>query len=328
MNGVRSQTATGAAIVAAAFLTLFAVPQAMASTAYVAVTGKDSATCGATSTAPCKTIAAALASAAKGGGFERVVIVGPGSFGESVNLTAATEIVGDGSVFQAISPGSGGPAITVNVGATNEVRISNVQVLGNSSAVAVGLSVVSAQHVDLDHVAFHGFGTAAISYTLSQNNFPELSLASTIVADGACILIQPTSPNAAVVIDNSAVYNCSTAGLNADGSKTPGGGSTAVLIKDSHFHSVSIADVAVLSTSGSGFTQVTVRGTSLWNSSAGVFPSGPQSNVTLDRDSIEWNTTGVNAAGGASVTTYGNSDISQNGANVFSGVTLTPIGFQ
>jgi hypothetical protein len=329
MNGHGFQTTTGAAIAAAAVLTLSAVSQAMATTAYVEVTGKDSATCGATPTAPCKTIAAALASAAKGGGFERVVIVGPGVFVESVSLTAAgTEIVGDGGVFQAIAPGSGGPAITVNVGATNEVRISNVQFLGSSGAVAIGLSVVSAQHVDLDHVQFHGFGAAAISYTLSQNNNPELSLASTIVEGGACILIQPTSPNAAVVIDKSAVYNCSTAGLNADASKTPGGSNTAVLIKDSDFHQSGVADVAVLSTGGSGFMQVTLRGTALWNANAGVFPSGPQSNVTLDRTTIEWNGTGVNAAGGANINSYGNNDISQNGTNLAAGVTLTPIVLQ
>ena len=254
-----------------------------------------------------------------------MAIVGPGVFAESVSLTAPAEIIGDGASFQAIAPTSGSDAITVSAGVNDTVRISNVQILGDPGSVPVGLSVASAKNVDLDHVVFRGFSTAAISYTPSNTDHPKILVNSTaitgILANGECIFIQPSSSNAEVFIQDSNVSECGDNGIIVDVTKTPSGGYSPVTIRNSYVGRLGTTSVSVLSTAGSGSTLVILQGTAVLSDGTGVSASGPGSVVMLNGSTSEDNTTGAIATNSGVIYSYGNNDLP-------SGTAVTSIPLQ
>jgi len=296
---------------------------ALAGITYAAKNGSNSNACTSPAT-PCLTLGEALAQAEAAGGFNRVVIVGTGVFVESLTLTSATEIAGDASYYQAISPLSGKDAITINDdGKQYEFLIDNVQILGTFYGTGRGINVLDANSVNLQNVGIHGFGTAAIHFAPSKV-IAVLSIENSIVGDGAGVQLQPTgNVNASSVISNTTIHNCFSSCLITDVSAMTGNGLN-VLVKESTFANTNGYDIQATSIAGSTYMNVTVANTSATLSElGGVSASGPHTYVFLDHATIAHNAKGVTNTNGGTLLSFGDNDIYSNGIDING--SLSPI---
>ncbi len=322
---VRGKFNIAAALLGLGFAGIVAASPAAAATAYASKSGSDSNTCASPLT-PCLTLNAALSQAIAGGGFDRIVILGPGIFNESLSVTSSIEIIGDGSHFQAIYPGAGNTAITVDSGGAGDFRLSNIQLLGTMGDVggaSTGFSILSANFVNIDNVEMHGFGTNAISFT-PTNQYPTLTILNSVIGDGYGFAIHPTTaqyPN--VQINNTTFRNCWSYCVRADASAMTSGQFLAVNITNSLLYDAFTNNVTAVSTASSGFAGVKLDGsTANYAGQAGVNANGQNTVISLNKSAIVDNATGVNILNGGKVASFGNNDISGNITDL-SGGSLT-----
>jgi hypothetical protein len=314
-KSVRSRLRRGALVALATFGVAGIAPSAcMAVTTYAAVTGNNANACTLAS-APCATISEALTKAVGGGGFPRVIVLGPGIFPEAVTVTSTVgaEIVGDGNGFAAISPPAGGIGIDVEVG-TASIRIGNLQFLGSSSSAIIGIKVVTASKVDIENVEFHGFATAAIDSEVSTSPYPSMTVSNSVLADGGCFLAHPLgAANLSALIENTHIRNCATIGVMVDASATTSSGSATAILRSSSVEAAQTG-LEVKSGSKSGYAMGTLENTIAENVTDGVVATGANSVVYLNNASLINDHTGVINNGGQ-VNSYGNNNINWNATN-------------
>lgn len=282
-----------------------------AATTYAAATGSNANACTAAS-APCLTISAALAKAVSGGGFARVVVLGPGVFNETVTAssTSGSEIVGDGNGFVGIQPPAGGVGIIVEVG-TGSMRVGNLQILGNANSGSVGIRVLTGGNVDVENVEIHGFSSAAINSEVSTAPFASMSVTNSVIADGGCLVIHPVSgSNLSLLVENSRIRNCSSIGVKVDGSATAGGGGATAILRNSSIEAAQIG-LEVTTSSNSSYAMASLENSISENTVDGVVAKGAGSIVYLNKSSVMNNHTGIINAGGQ-VNSYGNNSLDQN----------------
>src|SRR5438105_45972 len=136
---------------------LTAAPTAFAEATrtWVSGVGDDANPC--SRTAPCKTWAGAISKTAPGGEIDAL---DPGGFGA---VTIIKSITLDGKGFIASTLASGGPGIIVN-GAGIVVKLRHIEITGRSSvAGTIGVRILNAKSVLIDHVDIWGFSQRGIS---------------------------------------------------------------------------------------------------------------------------------------------------------------------
>lgn len=296
----------------------------LAGTTYASVNGNNSNAC-TTASAPCATISDALAKATPGGVFGRVVVLGPGTFGEAVDVTTAggAEIIGDGNGFVAIAPPAGGIGIRVAIG-TASMRVGNLQFLGNSNSAIIGIKVVTAAKVDIENVEFHGFATAAIDSEVSTTPYPSMTISNSVLADGGCLVAHPlVGANLSVLVENTRIRNCAAVGVLVDATATTAAGSSTVILRSSSIESAQTA-LEVKSLSNSGYAMGTLENSIAENATNGVVANGSNSAVYLNNASVTNDHTGVTNTGG-NVVSYSNNNINWNAVNIVGTVNHIPL---
>jgi hypothetical protein len=201
------------AILMAGLLVAAAGPvAAQATRTWVSGVGDDANPC--SRTAPCKTFAGAISKTMADG---EINVLDPGGFG-SVTITKSLTIDGSGGSIAGVLV-SGTNGITVAAGPTDTVVLRNLDIDGLGVAGAVeGVKFLSGKQLIIDGCNIYGFG---------QRN----------------IDIEPTTPNANVLINNTLVHD----GVNNGIVVTPTGPASVVL---NHVQSVNNANIGLVVVNG------------------------------------------------------------------------------
>ena len=122
--------------------------------------GDDATPC--SRTAPCKTWAGAISKTAPGGEIDAL---DPGGFGALTITKSITLDGGGGQVASVLVAGTNG--INISAGPADVVTIRNVRFdglgagVGSGSPGLVGINVLTAKAVHLEHITIFGFSTAS-----------------------------------------------------------------------------------------------------------------------------------------------------------------------
>jgi hypothetical protein len=132
-----------------ALLLLAAPAQAQSNRTWVSAVGDDVNPC--SRTAPCKTFAGAFA---KTNAFGTISVLDPGGYGQLVAVNKSISVITDGA--QAGILVSGTDAITISAGPNDVVRLHGLFIESVAQG-GVGIRIVSADAVYIDHCSIRGF---------------------------------------------------------------------------------------------------------------------------------------------------------------------------
>jgi hypothetical protein len=168
---------------------------AEATRTWVSGVGDDANPC--SRTAPCKTWAGAISKTATGGEIDAL---DPGGFG-AVTITKSITIDGKGNIASALSGGTS--AINVN-GADIIVKLRHIEITGRTTPPGtIGVRIINAKTVLLDHVEIWGFASRGISFETTVNSTkPRLFVYHSDIHDNAArgLFMQPNAVGATATI--------------------------------------------------------------------------------------------------------------------------------
>ena len=288
----------------AAFAT-FAASAAQAQTrTWVSGVGDDFNPC--SRTAPCKTLAGALSKTSTGG---EINVLDPGGFG-AVTINKAITIDGLGITGGNLASGISG--ITVNITATNlandKVIIRNLEINGNNSAGGHhGIRFLDGAELTVENVSISNFTGNGIHVAQTQMSRTNLRNVTTDNIAGAAVRAGTTASNTFIMVENSRL-NATTDGILADGN-------AFVTVRDT---SISNSTTGIRTNGATSRVHaddvlVTLCATAIKASASGI--------INLSDTTIAQNLTGLNANGGAINSFGGNSLIGNLSAGAFSSTT-------
>lgn len=305
--------------------------RAQATRTWVSGVGDDANPC--SRTAPCKTFAGAISKTATNG---EINCIDAGGFG-GVTITKAIAIHCDGyeaGVLVAFTNG-----IIVNVGATDSVTLSGLDMQGTGSGLnGVRFIAGGALHVQNSVIRnFRGAGGNGIDFNPSSG-LSELFVTDTIISEngdgtnGNAILVRPTGTALArVVISRSTLAN-NTNGLVVDTGATAVSGTSRVTFADS----VSAGNNTTSGNTGAGvkataaavpggINRVIVLRSTIVNNGIGIASSGPGAAVSAALTAIYGNGSGLVNSGSDGLATYQNNFLNGNtGSDGTFTTTLSP----
>jgi hypothetical protein len=279
-----------------------------------AASGSDSNPC--TRSSPCLTFAAALAQTPAGG---EITALDPGDFGP-VTITKSITIFGNaagGAGGTPTTPGTSG--IVISAGVSDVIHLDGLVFDGVNASGTSGVVFTSGARLIINQCVFQGFTTSGVTLSPGTGSAATALLVvqdTTILDNGTGILIQPTGGTAANVRLRRLRIDHNTAdGLRVDG--TGGAGAINVAVADStaNFNAGNGIDAV----SGPGNATVDVmRVVAAENGSAGIQSnqtSGGIASVTVGSSLLRGNAIGIQAAGSASLLSYGNNQVTGNASN-------------
>ena len=275
--------------------------QAQATRTWVSGVGDDVNPC--SRTAPCKTFAGAISKTAKDG---EISVLDPGGFG-SVTITKSITINGThGAGFGSILSSGTPQGILINItdpaDVRKTVRIVTININGSSTGTD-GIRILAATAVNIEDCVLDGFTNAGINDVRSTTG--RLNVIDTVVRNTvqSGIRVVPTGGTTTAMLDN----------VRALGSTSNGGyaqsGSVIGTVRNCFF--VGNASNGVFA-DGSG--QLTIENCAISHNGVGIFVSAPTI-IRLSNSVMTNNTTSINAAGQAQVSSTGTNLINGNGAN-------------
>jgi hypothetical protein len=311
MIGMKARLASVAAIAVAATMVYATPAAAQATRTWVSGVGDDVNPC--SRTAPCKTFAGAISKTAAGG---EINCLDPGGFGAvSIikSMTIACQYTEGGAL-------AGGNGITFNMPATTDVGfIRGLDIFGvNPPTNGVRFVNNGTLHIeDCTIRRFNASGSFGVSFQPSGTS--AMFINRTTIAEngngatGGGILIQPTSTgNAKVVLDHVNVENNASVGIRIDSSSNTGTGGITVVIQNTNLNGnaagLTIVNPPATNTIGIMMTDSSVSN----NNGPAIVGNGTGITMRTGNTTITGNVSGVTAAGGAQLLTYGNNRLIQN----------------
>ena len=166
-------------------MTFYAAPaHAQATRTWVSGVGDDANPC--SRTAPCKTFAGAISKPAVGG---EINCLDPGGFG-AVTITKSITIDCTGTNGSILAANFTGVIINAGGGV---VTLRNLQINGASTTTGVGIRILAAAAVNVDHVVIENFGGTGIN--------------------GRGITIETSTAGTQVNVQNCRIYNINNVGI-------------------------------------------------------------------------------------------------------------------
>lgn len=299
-------------LVIATFLLAFtSIAQAQATRTWVSGVGDDANPC--SRTAPCKTYAGAISKTAKDG---EISTLDPGGFG-AVTITKSITIEGThgqgyGSILASLVTG-----ININItdvaDVRKTVRLVSLNINGASSGID-GIRVFSASAVYIEDTIIDGFTNRGINATSSISCDLVITHSTVRNTVQSAIGVVPTGGTTTVLVDQ---VNQSNSTSNSGYVQS---GSVKGTVRDSTFTHNSSHGIFADGAGG----EVNITGCTSSHNTTGIFISAPAV-ARLNSSVIENNTTSINAAGQAQVSSDGTNVISGNGANNLpTGPGITP----
>jgi hypothetical protein len=304
MIGMKTRLASVAAIAIAATMG-YAVPaSAQATRTWVSGVGDDVNPC--SRTAPCKTFAGAISKTAAGG---EINCLDPGGFG-AVSIIKSMTISCPYTEGGALAGGNG---ITVNMPATTDVTfIRGLDIFGVNPP-SNGIRFINNGTLHIEDTVIRRFNAVnSVGVSVAPTGAAELYMNNVVVAEngngatGGGIELKP-GPGASVsaVLTNVRARNNANVGLKIDSTS---GAITAVIEKsDFSGNATGISLVAGTNINGSLIDSIVSN-----NSSVGILGNGVSANLRVGNTTITGNATGVTAAGGSQIQTYGNNRLTVN----------------
>ena len=286
---------------------------AQATRTWISGVGDDVNPC--SRTAPCKTFAGAISKTAAGG---EINCLDPGGFG-GVTVTKAMTFICDqveGGVLVSSQNG-----FTINAGDADVVTISGMDIFGPTASPGLnGVRFLNGAGVNIRNSTIKGFSAQGVSFEVGAGDTSFLNLdnvtilGSGTVGDGTtgAIKVAPgVGATANVVITNTRVQGNVNVGLRLDLTGTTGTKINAQ-VSGSAFNNNGVG-MLIKAPAGTGTINATVNGTMVsGNTSSGVFGNGTGVTARFGTTTVTANgaasaaaVTGVNAANGALLQSYG-----------------------
>ncbi|HET8585578.1 MAG TPA: right-handed parallel beta-helix repeat-containing protein [Casimicrobiaceae bacterium] len=261
---------------------------AQASRTWVSGVGDDANPC--SRTAPCKTFAGAISKTAAGG---EINALDPGGFG-AVTITKSITITGDGTIAGIAAGGVNG--IVVQVAASDVVILRRLHINGARTGIN-GIRMLGAGDLHVEDCEIHGFTQQGIDVAPTGDS--SLFVSGTTLRDntGGAIYVRPSAPG----LVRGTLDRVSMQG-NGRGLRVEDGASLVVTRSTAAGNGFN-GFVALASSRAAELTITDSVSSS--NGAVGVY-SGTLSSVRVADTMITGNNVGFQAAGGAIVSSGGN----------------------
>jgi hypothetical protein len=278
---------------------------------WVSGTGDDTSQC--VVDAPCQTFAAAVALTLPGGEIDTL---DPADFGP-VTITKSLSIVGNQDGVSALSPTSGGTSgIVVTAGATDVVILRGLIFDGFAGTGASGVAFNSGAKLLIKDCTFLGFAGGGITFSPGAGSAAVAKMVvenSNIFSNGSGVVVSPSAGIVAdVLLTHIRTDWNSGDGVIADG--TAGGGAISVAIDNASIGFNAGNGINAVSGSGSVTIDI-IRSAIETNGLAGILSNqsgGGSASVTVGSSQILGNGVGMQSAGGGSLRTYSNNQVTGN----------------
>ena len=296
---------------------------AYSATTYVASNGGSSSSC--THAAPCATIGFALENTPDGGTVRCLDQLTDFAFQDTVTITHSVIIDCDGINASIARTGATGFVINgagINV-TLRGLSITTIKPGQFSGPGPIGIHVMAAASVTIEHCAIRGFSTNGILFAPAAAG-AKLLVTDTILGGngtgtlGGGIIVKPQAGGTAQVVLNRVIADKNVFGIVADGSGSTGG--INMTISDSVSSGNSQDGIIAVTQSGGAPIGVMVTNTKSVNNAIGIRSIGPNVTVRVKNSDVMGNGTGLSFFGGGVLTTYGNNAVNANATNgAFSG---------
>jgi len=272
-------------------MTCASLAQAQLLRTWVSGVGDNANTCD--RTAPCRTFSGALSKTAAGG---EISVLDSGSFGP-VTITQAVTISGTGHLTSILAPGTDG--IVVNAGLNDIVILRDLSINGVGTGLN-GIRYLAGKSLLIDNVTISGFTTRGIDVSLTATS-AVIVKDTTITGVPTGIFITTTSGIVLPTLDNVHLHRL-TNGLEA-----------AANSRVSITHSVISNNYSNGILTSAATSQVNVENCLVaFNDIAGINASVAGSLIRISDNDIQNNTSGINIAAGAIVSSAGNNRVVGN----------------
>jgi Right handed beta helix region len=283
---------------------------AQAARTFVSGKGRDGNTC--TASAPCRTLARALARTAAGG---EIYVLNSAKYG-SATITKAVAIVAEDGAAGVLVSGDG-TGITVNAGANDVVTLRGLDIDGAGSGTN-GIVFAAGGTLNVHNCVIRGFTNSGISFQPTSPS--SLFIADATVSDNSGTAIRfrngAVSASIAVLTDVQLVNN--ETGLAAQGSA--GTAPAHVTVQNSI-----IANNRGAGILSAGFSIVGVANSTIVNNALGLLAEGAGAVVNAAQSTVTANATGLQAANGGQVVSSANNAIGGNASgNTIPSMTVEP----
>jgi hypothetical protein len=276
--------------------------QAQPARVFVAAQGSDGNPC--TFALPCRTFQHAHSVVAAGGEID---VLDPAGYG-ALNITKSISIQGHGFAGLAVPSGAG---ITINAGAADKVNLRGLLLDGIGTG-GDGIAFNSGAILHVQESLIRNFSGNGINFAANAT----LSVSSILVADNALsgILVSPTGSVAVVAALDHVDLDNNLNGLRVFGSDSTG--TITVTVGNSVVRKNQFQGIASLSNFGAT-TLVTVRDCTIAsNGGVGLQANGsPVATLRMTRTTIAGNATGVQAANGGQLISFGDNSLAGNAAD-------------
>jgi len=269
-----------------------ALAHAQATRTWVSGVGDDANPC--SRTAPCKTFAGAISKTAAAGEIDTL---DPGGFG-AVTITKSMTIDGTSGLAGVLVSGTSG--IIVNAGPGDVVILRNLDINGVGNGVN-GVLVLAAGDVRIEHCKIYGFSNRGVS---DQRSSGHLAVADTVVSNNAqtgIVTLSGSGSTLAVNLDHVQMHSNGNAGFAITGGTQA---TVAHSSATSNVHGFYADTGAILNLDDS---------VAFGNVSTGLNVQAG-SVIRMFSSTVTNNGTGLNAAVGGSIVSFGMNRVSGNAA--------------
>jgi hypothetical protein len=275
--------------------------------------GSDANPC--TRQSPCLTFSAALGQTNAGGEID---VLDPGDFGP-VTITKAVSIAYDADSVAGTIPNPGTSGIVISAGTNDPINLRGLIFDGVNASGTSGVVFLSGARLYVENCAFLGFTTSGITFSPGAGSATTTQMVvqdTTILNNATGLLIKPTGGIAAnAELRQLRIDHNTGEGLRIDG--TGGSGAIKATLADSTASSNASNGIDAVSGPGNASVDV-MRIVAAANGSAGIASNqsgGGTASVTVGSSVLYANAIGIQAAGGASLLTYGNNQVTGNASN-------------
>jgi hypothetical protein len=304
---------------------LGAAAHAQASRTWVSGVGDDANPC--SRTAPCKTFAGAISKTAAGGEID---VLDPGGFG-AVSVTKSITI--DGSVASTagvLVAGTNGITVSDSGAGTAVVTLRNLDFEGlgftGTGTGVRGISFLSGAALQVENVTIRNFRdtTNGAGIFIAPSTAAKVSIVDSVVTGNGTnsgnttqggIVIEPSASVAVMVSIDDVTMENNSLGIRADTTSAPSG-SIFLAISDSESTNNLFGGITAFTPSGgtanSSHVTMEINSSTITGIGTGLNANGPGSTMRVGMSVVAGNATGAQIQNGATLTSYGDNQISDN----------------